>query len=99
MMKTDKICTSLLHTGKEHIINAHQIKECDEPVENRDIINNISMEQEMSKDTDIEVNMESNNGLKVILRFPDKSELEETDIYDVKKIMNSLLQEQIAHCV
>lgn len=89
-----KNSTSLLHTGKEHIINAHLIKESDKPVENTDITNRIFMEQTMPDITNLNDQREI-NGYKVILQFPGQSELKDTEQQEIQTLLQTILQDQL----
>ena len=89
-----KNSTSLLHTGKEHIINAHLIKESDKPVENTDITNRIFMEQTMPDITNLNDQTET-NGYKVILQFPGQSELKDTEQQEIQTLLQTILQDQL----
>ena len=86
---------SFNHFGKEHIINIFTSNECNKSIENRDVLNNLLMEEKINNMLRKQIETEI-DGYKIILDFPQQNDckMEETSLKEVKQIMLTLLKEQ-----
>ena len=86
---------SFKHFGKEHIINTFTSNECNKSIENRNVLNNLLMEEKINNMLRKQIETEI-DGYKIILDFPQQNDckMEETSLKEVKQIMLTLLKEQ-----